>query len=224
MRIAICLSICLAVAAPAKAEIIVGYTAEWLSHESSLVATARPVEVENIKGPGDVWFTKTRFMLDEVIKGPQSEGDSITIFDFSHKKADVLGLDKARDESRQLLVFAIIAEHSFESIDGKYILARTRRFKSAYYTDQPVTGLFTTDFKLLTKFDELLDRARKQTACEADLKRQYWTGAIEKNSLEVPFDTEAYYHLYAGSGCYLWVPEYKEEKQKGNKTEVGDDK
>lgn len=225
MRVAACSVICLLLAVAAgQAETTAGYTAEWLSHESSLVARARPVQVENIKGPGDVWFTKTRFVLDEVIKGPQSEGDSITIFDFSYKKADVLGLGKARDESRKLLVFAIIAEHSFENIDGKYVFARTRGSKSAYYADQAVTGLFTPDFKLLTNFDELLDRARKQTAYEADLKRRYWTGTIEKKWLEVPVDSEAYRHLYAGSVCYLWVPDYREEKPKANKTEVGNDK
>ena len=41
------------------AENTVGYTAEWLSHRSSLIAKAIPIEVTNIKGPGEVWFTKT---------------------------------------------------------------------------------------------------------------------------------------------------------------------
>jgi len=214
--------ICLMAALPADAEIAVGFTAEWIAHESALVAMATPVEVENIKSPGEVWFTKTRFRLDEVIKGPASNGDAVTIYDFSYKKSDLLSLDKARKESKQLLVYATIAEHMFKEIDGKYVFTQVHQFKSAYYTAQPVSQLFTLDFQLLSKFKELLERTRKQVKHEADLKRRYWKGRIEKKSLEVPFDSEAHRHLYAGSACYLWVPKYKEEKKQPNKADAGD--
>jgi len=218
------LLIFLMAALPAHAEIAVGFTAEWISHESALVARATPVEVENIKGPGEVWFTKTRFRLDEVIKGPESKEDTVTIYDFSYKKSDVLSLDKARKESKQLLVYAAVAEHMFEEIDGKYVFTEVRQFKSAYYADRPVSKLFTPELQLLTKFEELLERTRKQVAHEADLKRRYCKVRIEKKSLEVPFGSEAYRHLYAGSACYLWVPEYKEDKTKPNEPDAGEGK
>ena len=83
MRRMLYLLFCLLVPISAHAEINTGYTAEWLSHQSSLIAKATPIGVETVKGPGAVWFTKSRFRLDEVVKGPQSEGDTVTIYDDS---------------------------------------------------------------------------------------------------------------------------------------------
>jgi hypothetical protein len=212
MRIALFLLISVAAALPASAEIAVGYTAEWIAHQSRLVALATPLDVENIKGPGQVWFTRVRFRLDDVVKGPESKGDAVTIYDFSYKESDTLALDKARKESKQILVFAKVAEDMFEEIEGKYTFTGVRQFKSAYYPDRVVSKVFTPEFRLLTNFDELLKRTRAQVAHESDLIRRHWKGNIGRKSLEVPFDSEAHRYLYAGSLCYLWVPEYKEEK------------
>jgi len=212
MRIIPFLVFCLLAALPAHSEIAVGYTAEWIAHQSTLVALATPLEVENIKGSGEVWFTKTRFRLDDVLKGPESKDDTVTVYDFSYKKMDVLFLDNAKKESKQLLIFATVAEHSFKEIDGKYVFTQVHQFKSAYYINQPVSRLFTPEFKLLTEFGELLKRTSEQSAHEADLIRRYWKGKIQKKSLEVPCGSEAYRHLYAGSVCYLLVPDYREEK------------
>jgi len=212
MRKILLVSVLFVMARSAQAEIAVGYTAEWLSHESAVIALAIPVKVENIKGPGEVWFTKTTFRLEDVIKGPESKGDAITIYDYSYKKADLLSLDKARKESKQLLVFAAVAEHMFRQIDGKYVFTQVHQFKSAYYAGQPVARLYTRDFRLLTKFDDLLKRARNQARHEADLLRRYWKGTVAKKSLNVPAGSEAHRHLWAGSACFLFVPEYKGKK------------
>jgi hypothetical protein len=67
----------------------------------------------------------------------------------------------------------------------------------------------------------LLKRTKAQVEQEADLKHIYWNGTIVKKSLEVPFETEAHRYLYAGSSCYLWAPEYREET-KSNKPDAGD--
>ena len=198
------------------AEINAGYTAEWLSHQSSLIANATPIDVENIKGPGEVWFTRARFRLNEVIKGPLSKDDNVTIFDFSYNKFDVLGLNEAQKTKKELLLFATIAEQMFRQIDGKYVLTETRHFKSAYYLDKSIEKLFTPEFNCITTFDELLKRTRIQTKQEASLKQRYWKGSISRKSLEVPFDTEAHRDLYAGSSCYLWLPAYKKEKENSN--------
>jgi hypothetical protein len=197
----------------AYAEINIGYTAEWLSHNSCLIAKATPVEFEKVKGEGVVWFTKIRFRLDEVIKGPQSTGDTVTIYDFNDNRTDAFAFGDAQKNNKQLLVFASIAEHMFNQIDGKYVFTENHVFKSAYYPSKPVTQLFTPEFKLLTDFNDLLKRTSEQIEHESGLKDRYWKGKIEKKSIEVPFDSEAHRHLYLGSTCYLWVPEYKEEKK-----------
>jgi len=214
--------LCVATSSVTYAEINVGITVEWLSHQSSLIARATPIALENISGPGDTQFTKTRFRLDEVIKGPQSDGDSVTIYDFSYNKADVLGLAQARKDKKQLLVFATVAKNSFKQIDGKYVLTQTRQFKSAYYPGKPIKNLFTPDFKLVSTYQDLLSRAKAQTSHEAALEHRYWNGSIVKKSLEVPFESQAHSYLYTGSTCYLWIPEYKQEKS--TKPDASNDK
>ena len=222
MRLPLALFILLLATLPVRAEIAVGFTAEWLSHESALIALATPVEVENIKGPGDVWVAKTRFRLEEVIKGPETKGDTVTIYDFSMQLADLQFWGKAKEESKQFLVFATVARNMFRDIEGRYLFTRVRPFRSAYYADQPVAKLYTADFRALTKFDELLKRTRDQVAHETNWLRISWKNTIEKKALEVPIDSEAFRQLYAGSVCYVWVPEYKTRATQPDKPPAGD--
>jgi hypothetical protein len=84
MRAAASLILCLCFVTTLRAENSVGYTAEWLAHQSELIAVGTPVDVEDIKGPGEVWFTKARFKLTKVIKGPASPGDQVTVFDYAY--------------------------------------------------------------------------------------------------------------------------------------------
>ena len=131
----------------------------------------------------------------------------------SHENQAILtDCKKAKGEKLEILVFTTIAEHMFKKINGKYILTVARGFKSAYYPGRTVSGLFTPKFKILTSFDDLLERAQAQVAHEASLKARYWNGTVQKKSLEVPIDSEAAKKLWAGSSSFLWVPEYRENK------------
>jgi hypothetical protein len=195
-----------------RAEIAVGFTAEWLSHESKLVALATPLDVQTIETSDHVRFTKCRYRLDDIIKGPQSVGDTVTVFEASRSKPDALSLDKARKAGTQLLVFATVAENLHKEIDGKYVLIPIvgSNTGSAYFADQSVDNLYTQNFKTLVKFDELLLRTRAQAVYESELKRRFKQGEFRKKTLEVSLDSEAHKKLYAGSVCYLWVPEFKQ--------------
>jgi hypothetical protein len=213
MRAAPVLLLVLCFAGTLQAENVVGFTAEWLAHQSQVIATGVPTEVENIRGPGEVWFTKARFKLADVIKGPVTPGDQITVFDYAYKQSDVLELAKANKAGRSLLVFATTAEHLFQEIDGKYVLTNAHEFKSAYLVDQPVTKLFTPEFKLLVKYDELVKRARQQSEAEARRQHQYWMGKVVRKSLKVPGDAEIYALLDGGSAVDLWYPEFVDDEK-----------
>ncbi len=195
---------------PSYAEIMYGYTTEWLAHQSDLIALATPVEIESDGGTGSSWFIKTRFRLDEIIKGPQSDGDIVTIYDLSPSYAAPFPFSDAMKNKSRILIFAKISEQMYHKIDGKYDLSERSMFRSVYYPDKPVTKLFTPDFKLLTDFNDLLKRTKAQVAYENDLKDKYSKGMIAKISAEVPFDSEAHKYLYAGSSCFLWIPQYIE--------------
>ena len=196
---------------------MVGYTAEALSHGSSLIALGTPIDVVNVDGPGDVRFTKTRFRLDEVIKGPASSGDALTVYDYSYKKTDVLELEKAKKQKKQLLVLARVCKRSFKEIDGKYVFARVHGGKSAYYPDRPVSDVFTPDFHVVANVQDLLKRIRRQVASEEQFLRTFTWGAVEMKRVEVPGASEAYRRLYAGSACYLYVPEYIQQKARASR-------
>ncbi len=211
-RFLVCIAVCTLAPCSAWARIGVGNTAEAISHESSLIALATPVDVENIKGPGELWFTKTRLRMDEVIKGPVSTGDTVTVYDYSYGQADLLGLEKAKKEKKQLLIFAWVAKHGFTEFGGKYVLTVAHQGQSAYYADRKVTGLFTPEFDLLTEFDSLLKRTREQVAAETQFLNTYPEGKVEITRSEVPFASKAHKHVSGGSSCYLRVPEYHKPK------------
>jgi hypothetical protein len=196
-----------------RAENAVGYTAEWLAQQSELIAIGTPGDVENIQGPGDVWFTKVRFQLSEVVKGNVSAGDQVTVFDYAHKEQDRREFAQAKRAKKSLLLFATTSEHLFREIDGKYVLTVSQEFKSAYPSDQPVARLYTPEFKLLTRYDELLQRARKQSRQEEIRQHEYWKGRIVRKALEVPPDAEIYPLLDAGSAVHLWYPEFIAEPE-----------
>lgn len=214
MRPVLCLLICFVVTWPAQAEIMIGHTAESISHDSTLIALATPVEAEDIKGPGEVWFTKTRFKLTEVLKGPESTGDSVTVYDYSYKKADVVGLKKAVKQATPttFLVFARVSKNNFGEIDGKYVLTLVHESKSAYPKGEKVAALFTPGQTILTSFEDLLKRARDQVAEESRFLKTYPEGKVEMMRVEVSFNSEAFKHLYAGSTCYVFVPDYVKPK------------
>ena len=192
----------LSCASASQAEINFGSTAEWLTHDSSLVALATPIDLQTIERT-----TKCRYRLDDVIKGPQSVGDTVTIFARWLTKADALSLDEALKAGTQVLVFAKVATRFDREIDGKYFLDQ-QVGRSAYFSNTPVGDLYTPDFHPIVKFDDVLRRTRAQATKEFELKQQEWHGEIRRQSVEVPSDSEAWKRLYWGSACYLWVPEY----------------
>src|SRR5581483_6203 len=103
-----------------SAEIMVGESAEWLAHTSDLIAKATPLEVRAIKG--QVWFTQVRCRLEDVVKGPATAGDVVTIYDYSFDKPDPLDLTGAAKKGRLFLLFAAVSKNRYSEIEGKFVL------------------------------------------------------------------------------------------------------
>ncbi|WP_372366765.1 hypothetical protein [Candidatus Uabimicrobium sp. HlEnr_7] len=157
-----------------QAEEVSGYTPEWLAHKSSVIVIAKQVEVKHTKGPGQVWFIKTKFEIQETIKGPNSKGDRITIYDYIYNKNNKNNKNNKTRNKSPKLVFATVAVNRFKSINGKHILTERHTFKSLYPTDKPISKLFTRGFKSLTKYKDLLSHTRKQVEFERELYKNYW--------------------------------------------------
>ena len=136
------------------------------------------------------------------------------LLSFAQFEREVTG-ERIRDKvaaskrKRRMLIFCSISEHNFREIDGKFVFAEQHDFKSAYFVDEPVAGLYTADFRKVSGFDDLLQRTRAQVRKDQDLLNSYWKGTVERKSLDIPPDTEAFKDLYLGSVCYIYVPDYK---------------
>lgn len=128
----------LSCASALRAEINIGSSAEWITHDSSLVALATPVDVQTNERT-----TKCRYRLDDVIKGPQSVGDTVTVFAYWHTKADTLLLDKAQKAGTQVLIFAKISRRVYivsTEFDEKYFLDQ-QIGRSAHFPNTPVEDI-----------------------------------------------------------------------------------
>lgn len=191
-------------------EIHIGLTAEWLAHSSDLVALATPLEAVSRQGSNGIWYTRTRFRLNEVLKGPESDDDIVTVFAYDYEAPDRLGLQGAARRELSLLIFCAVSRggHGPE-LEGKYAFTKGHRSTSAYFVGAPVADLYTPRFALLGEYRELLGRARNQIARQAWIARIYHHVDVVRRNLEVPMGSEAHSKLYGGSGCYLWTPEYR---------------
>jgi len=219
MRTSLGLLTCLIVTCSLRAEINIGYTAESVSHESALIALATPLEAEDIKGPGQVWFTKARFKLTEVIKGPVSSGDIVTVYDYSYKQPDLVGLKRASkaEKPKSLLLFARVARNTFAEIDDKYILTLPNGGKTCYVEGAAVDGLYTPEGGLLAKFDDLVKRTRAQVEEERRFLKTYPGGTVETKRAELSWESDAHKKLYSGSACYVYVPDYRKPPENPKK-------
>lgn len=176
---------------------------------SGLVALATPLEVVSRQAPNGIWYTHTRFRLHEVLKGPESDDDIVTVFAYDYGVPDKLGLQGAARRELDLLIFCAVARGHGPELEGKYAFTNGRRFMSAYFVGAPVAGLYTPLFDLLSEYRELLGRTRNQIARQAWLARIYPRLDVVRKNLEVPNGSKAFSKLYAGSGCYLLMPEYR---------------
>jgi hypothetical protein len=197
------LALCLTFVANLSAEINGGYTPQWLSHKSLIVCVATPLSIKEIKGPGEVFFTLVRFRADRTIKGHLIEGDIFSLFDYAYNESDKMNFAEAVTEKRPVIVYAAVAKNHFKATNGKLIFTVHHSQRSAYYVDDPVTNLFTTDFLRVTDTKQLIKLTETQVAKERDLRSGYWRGSIKERRLNVPWRTEAHGKLFAGSSCYL---------------------
>ena len=193
----------------ARAEIRVGFTAEWLAHASDLIATATPLEVRTTKGPGDVWFTQVRYRLDRVVKGPATPGDALTVYDYSYGAADPLDLAAAVAARRQVLVFAGVGKDLFPEVDGKFVVTGQAAPRTVFYLDRPVAGVYTPEARRVTRADEVTDRAAEQVRRERAFRRQFPQGRVGTEWVAVPDESDAMRDLYARSAVYVWQPAYR---------------
>ncbi len=208
--------------APARAEIVVGESLDWLVVSRPHVAVMRVVEVVEspVKG-GATWTTRTvRLERVGVMKGEPPETATFERH-VSVGAAPGRGAPRvfAPKENGEMLVFFRVEEGGRE--------AGEVRVDQAIDLERPATGgltdvAFTTDFAILDDGDTIVKTAEARLAlieaAAAKAKRDgeppaerarpanFFAAQRGFIRFEIPYDTAAYRALWSGSSCYLVVP------------------
>jgi hypothetical protein len=205
----ICITVfCLLSAASVHARLQTGYTPEWMAHDADLIVEGVPLSVRVDYYTGDTWFTKVKLRVTRLVKGPVTVDDEITVWD-SHGK-DPMGIEKAIEPKRTILIFAKIAENRFREMDGRYTFVHYSWKQATFFADQKLENVYSEDCSRIEDYGTLVSRAAAQVAKDYELKRNYWKGTVAMKQIEAPSLSHAFRDLFAGSAVFVIVPEYKE--------------
>ncbi|CAN5351901.1 MAG: hypothetical protein ACR2GW_12160 [Pyrinomonadaceae bacterium] len=194
------------------AEIIVGNSLEWLTVSSKVVAVGRITHVEKSKGEGSVVYETYVFEPSEIIKGSKQKSISFTVRTFSTEP--VFG--SLIDNTNEIVVFlSPYKERDGEKfLRGKLIPTSTSFPLSIINLNNPSKYVIDLNFRVLNNKEDILKVCRQTEKTQTEYVEQHPSFPIKGFYLEVPFDTEAHESLFAGSSCYLLVPNFMSAKSK----------
>jgi hypothetical protein len=193
------------------AEIMTGATPEWMAHKAALIFVGVPQKTEVKHLLGDRWVTRVQFRIDQRIKGPLSGGDLVTVFSLDWTgRTDQMHLAGAVEKKRSVLVFAVVAEHSFPEADGRYEFLPHFLDRHSFFADELPKCIYAQTGAAIRGYDVLLKRVQEQVAKQAGLMARGWRGKIIERLIDAGDETDAFKELYSLSSVDLRSIEYKE--------------
>ncbi len=190
--------------ARALAKINIGESIEWIVVDSDWIVTGKIVKVESL-GPDHKWEAVT-VAIDKTFEGKPAANVTFLV---SPQWGPIA--KSWRDEGKAMLFFLVknqVKDKTDPLSKCAWILRAGRLAYSALFLDK-VNGdwvqtrtmrVFTREFSVLTKPDEILKRVEKIVAAVGK------TPLRESYQVEVPFETAAWDELYSGSSVYLILP------------------
>jgi hypothetical protein len=190
----------------ANAEIIAGSSIEWLTVSSKVVAVGKITSVEKSKGEGSVIYETYVFEPSEMIKGAkQKKKFNFTIRTFSTEP--VFG--KLFNTTNEIVVFLSDYKNDGEKfLQDKLVPANTQFPLSIINLNNPNKYVIDLNFRVLKNKDDIIKASQSAAKAQTEYLKQHSSDLIKSVSLEVPMDSEAFRSLYAGSVCYLIVPNF----------------
>lgn len=179
-------------------EINVGTSLDWLCYDADMIIIGRLTEtVENKKAdPYSDYLNTNRMNITVLIKGDMS-ADKIQ---FTTRLPYIGGHQLKNLVGKDILVFLKTSQGHYHAWDAEY---------AVICLDDPMQHAFTGEFTCLKNRTEIT------SYMEETLKKLEGKTA-EPHYLEVPYDSEAHGVLYAGSSCYLIVPNVLYPKARKN--------
>jgi hypothetical protein len=192
---------------PVGAETIVAPSIEWLACVSKVVAVGNLTEVRESKGPGEVIYEDCTLRVTELLKSAGQQAE-VT---FTYRRFNRLpSLSEWMGDGTQFLVFLSGAKDDGleQRLSGALVPTSMSFPLSVVNLSSPGKYLFTMKFDVLDEGSEVLravrDGVRALNNYQLDEKDKH----VEEVRVEVPFGSEAHIALYAGSACYLVVPNF----------------
>lgn len=199
---------------PARAEIRVVSTPEWLAHDAALIFVGVPVHSSSTHQEGERSQVSIRFTIAHRLKGPLSEGDTVTV-SFLTWKGDKESVDftGAIAQKRPMLVLAKPSSHSVRETDGLYHFLPGFAPRSVFFTDEPVQKVYDENGAAIRSYVQLLKHVQDQCVKEAGLRWRYLADSIQGAQVKVTFDSDAFRENAARSIVLLNTIEYIEPKK-----------
>lgn len=198
---------------PARAEINVGTSIEWLTIRSTVVAIGL---IDFIKTAGqshgdpvDEWT----LTVTKVLKGNKDE--KITFFVV--RPREIAKPEEMFDRTSEFLVFLVAArgEGIESSMFGKLMPSSDRAPLSVFDLEKPAKDLFSLSGNKVEGREEIIKAVSEVIATHNDYLHTF-SPKVKRNYLKMQPDTDAYKALYKGSSVYLLVPSFMAKESKDN--------
>ena len=186
--------------AGACAEINGGESINWWAADSDWIVRGTLTEVWTTKTASGTAWNKASVKVSETLKGKHIHHAT-----FSGGQRDggeaAVAMKAAGTEMLLFLSGKGVETTGERGLGIADVALRNQWGRASFVTldDKPATHVFTTDFKLLKKHDEIL------TAVRDAVKVQAMHDKPAKHTVNVPFSTPAHQVLYAGSSVFLVV-------------------
>jgi len=184
-------------------EINIGNSIEWLCADAGLIATGKLKSYSKATTGNNLWICT--FETNEILKGT-----SASPVDFIINYIAEDSLKKYVSEQTTMLIFLKENEKPYKSNKIKtawYIMETCNSMPAFINLLTPQHALVTANTFTVLNYRDLiisLCRLSLQKIAEYEIQGK----SVFMNYLETPFQTEAFELLYAGSKCYLVVPDF----------------
>lgn len=198
-------AVCLVFAINCYGEISGASSLEWLTVSSEVVATGKVLKVEKVKGQFAVLYENYTLEVSENIKGVKAkEVIKFSIRTFSTHP--VFG--KTINISDEVIVFLTTYQEQEAFLKGKLVPTSDSFPLSVISLNNPSRHIIDLKFEVLSEKDEIVETCRRAQSRLTEYKKQNPKAEIKGFYVEVPMDTKAFQDLFAGSSCFLRVPNF----------------
>src|SRR5262245_3185394 len=177
----------------ARAETMVGLSLEWLTCASELVVVGKIEKVETTRGPGDVLYDDCTVKVVETLKGKPGER---VVFCLRLLSAESPVRAWMKSPEGVLLFLSTSTDHGPEKRLDRMLIPTTAQIPLSVVNLSSPQPLFDARFNRVADRPAILDTVRKTVKALEEHRKVAPDAAVKSQSVEAPFDSEAWKALY----------------------------